>query len=531
MQHSTNFDVAGIPEVIRIQPIWTPWRREKRANSSGTVKESKVAYTAHTGRRAKCNDPSTWGDFDSAKAALQSGEYDGLAIAMPPGMVGADLDGCRPDKVHDEPWAVEIVARLNSYTEPSVGETGLHVLTFGVLPDGKRQFDFGDREHHGLGLYDGARGRFFCMTGKPIHGTVIAERTAELARIHAKYFPPKTKKPIPTTPVSAVSALSDAELIERARKAKNGAKFARLWAGDTTGYASASEADLALCRELAFWTAKDEGRMDALFRQSGLMRDKWEREDYRRLTMARAIQLTGEAYRGKWSPKPSVLIAADAIEPGIDTLNRMAIFYNRIEFQSFLWRGSMVVATTSTGIEILFASVADVINFARARAAIAEATAVLLAQPPRNTVSEIWDPAAQMILRLANQSAIRTEPVVKVECRDLLIQMWRYCRRPSVNNSREFMKCLEEIRMAVRDRESAPPPCVFIAEGFCWVHVPTFRNWLSLPTLTNRLYPLADIWNGLMLLGFEYVKDVTRGHAGDEESASLWRGPVDSLLE
>jgi hypothetical protein len=72
---------------------------------------------------------------------------------------------------------------------------------------------------------------------------------------------------------------------------------------------------------------------------------------------------------------------------------------------------------------------------------------------------------------------------------------------------------------------------VFIAEEYCWVHVPTFRNWISMPALTNRLYPLADIRQGLLLLGFEYQKDVTRGAAGDSESASLWRGPIGVLLE
>jgi hypothetical protein len=45
------------------------------------------------------------------------------------------------------------------------------------------------------------------------------------------------------------------------------------------------------------------------------------------------------------------------------------------------------------------------------------------------------------------------------------------------------------------------------------------------------LYPLADIRQGLLLLGFDYQKDVTRGCDGDSESASLWRGPLDVLLE
>jgi primase-polymerase (primpol)-like protein len=50
------------------------------------------------------------------------------------------------------------------------------------------------------------------------------------------------------------------------------------WEGE---YSSQSEADLALCRLLAYWANRDASRIDALFRRSGLMRKKWDRVDYR----------------------------------------------------------------------------------------------------------------------------------------------------------------------------------------------------------------------------------------------------------
>ena len=69
---------------------------------------------------------------------------------------------------------------------------------------------------------------------------------------------------------------SDQELIERAKLAKNGDRFARLWAGDTSEFGGDhSRADLALCRMLSFWCKGDVERVDRLFRQSGLMREKW----------------------------------------------------------------------------------------------------------------------------------------------------------------------------------------------------------------------------------------------------------------
>jgi hypothetical protein len=81
----------------------------------------------------------------------------------------------------------------------------------------------------------------------------------------------------------------------------NGAKFSALYdRGDASGYASESEADLALCVILAFWTQKDAGRIDRLFRQSRLMRDKWNArhgtETYGARTVAAAIAKCLDTY-------------------------------------------------------------------------------------------------------------------------------------------------------------------------------------------------------------------------------------------
>ncbi len=60
-----------------------------------------------------------------------------------------------------------------------------------------------------------------------------------------------------------------------------------------------SSADMALMSMLAFWTGKDQPRMDRLFRRSGLMRDKYDkREDYRRATIQSAARLCRAVYGG-----------------------------------------------------------------------------------------------------------------------------------------------------------------------------------------------------------------------------------------
>ena len=101
----------------------------------------------------------------------------------------------------------------------------------------------------------------------------------------------KPKPRIPSQPTN----LDDTELLERMFSAKNGHQVRALWDGSDDG--DHSRADFRLCCSLAFWTGCDEGRIDRLFRLSGLYRsDKWERDDYRRRTIARAIDATSEVY-------------------------------------------------------------------------------------------------------------------------------------------------------------------------------------------------------------------------------------------
>ena len=87
------------------------------------------------------------------------------------------------------------------------------------------------------------------------------------------------RRPSPTSFAAAApgkSYLSDEAVIAKAFAAKNGEKFRRLWNGDTTDYKSQSEADAALVASLAFWCSGDREQMDRLFRQSALMREKWD---------------------------------------------------------------------------------------------------------------------------------------------------------------------------------------------------------------------------------------------------------------
>jgi primase-polymerase (primpol)-like protein len=181
------------------------------------------------------------------------------------------------------PWAQAIIDRLNTYTELSQSQTGLHIIGTGTLPPGRRRQDR-------IEMYD--EGRFFALTGQHYPGTslTIEDRQSVLDALHRDLFPPTTPPCTPAPRMPSAMSLTDSELLSRMFAARNGAMVQHLWAGDTSGYASHSEADLALCSYLAFWTGGDASRIDALFRQSGLYRiDKWNRHDYRERTIGTAL--------------------------------------------------------------------------------------------------------------------------------------------------------------------------------------------------------------------------------------------------
>lgn len=83
--------------------------------------------------------------------------------------------------------------------------------------------------------------------------------------------------------------VNDDKLLAALFRSKNGGDYRRLWEGDLSVCGGDhSKCDQYLCDGLAWVTSRDIVRMDSLFRQSGLYRDKWNREDYRKTTLEKA---------------------------------------------------------------------------------------------------------------------------------------------------------------------------------------------------------------------------------------------------
>lgn len=296
-----NYD--NIPKELKLIPNWVCWQAYPDPKAHSGVK--KVPINPRTGGQAQSNNPQTWADFDTAvKAAAR---FSGVGFMFSgSGCFGVDIDDM-PDALEAyrngaDNLISEFVNTLQSYTEYSQSGTGIHIICRGTLPEGRRR-------SHQLEMYD--KGRFFVMTGDSCSPySELAEGSERIKPLHEKYLggghEPKPKKPARAVPQTAD------ELLRAACMAKNGEQFKRLYSGDYSAYGSQSEADLALCNMLAFWTGCDADRMDAIFRQSGLMREKWDRKQsgttYGAITIQKAIASCADTFDPKKSDGYSLRI-------------------------------------------------------------------------------------------------------------------------------------------------------------------------------------------------------------------------------
>ena len=269
----------GIPDALKGLNQWVVWNYRQ---VDGKLK--KPPLNPRTMRDAGTNDPHTWSDFATALAVYEDGKADGIGVVMRAGsgVVGIDLDDCIAPDGTVEPNALRIVEMINSYTELSPSGTGLHVFALAELPVARRS---GPVELYGTSQYLTVTGAVFGDRA------VMRPAQKEIERLHAAITPPPVSTPSPRTPPAPPREYPrrlDREIIDRASSSRSGAKFRALWNGDTSGYSSGSEADAALLCMLLYWTDGDRDRADNLFRQSGLMRDKWNRQDYRERTFAAA---------------------------------------------------------------------------------------------------------------------------------------------------------------------------------------------------------------------------------------------------
>ena len=322
-----SVDFNSVPEALKQRTAWVAWRWILSAKKNATEKKwTKVPqYWAIWGRAetevrndAQSNNPNTWHCFEKVftKLALYDELSDligcdqilgvGFVFEKSFGITGVDLDNCRdPATGAIEPWAMEIVHRLNSYTEVSPSGTGVKICLFANKPGPrcKRKDANGEIE-----IYD--HFHFFTVTGNHLAGTPIdlQPRQAELDALYTETFTAdlRTEGKDAAQQSAVISrgaavcrlSLTDNELISKAMTApQTGDDFTALWNGDTSvRKGDESAADYALAHHLAFWTSKDHARILSLLWQSGLRRGKWQRKDYLDRTVKRAIENCTRCY-------------------------------------------------------------------------------------------------------------------------------------------------------------------------------------------------------------------------------------------
>ena len=302
----TPSNPATIPDQLKHLPQWVCWRYEERNG-----KQTKAPIDAKSNGQlhyAKTNDSATWASLNTALNACGiHPELAGVGFCFSPsdGLTGIDLDHVLdPDTKVLTPEAAEIVARFaETYIEVSPSGTGLRLFCKGKPARSGKNVGKGKW----LEVYAHPSSRYLTVTGQhwPSSAREATDQQDALDWLHERFmasteFPPVDSKPAPASALN----LDDSALLAKATQAKNGAAFAALWRGDLSAHGNDhSAADLALCNLLAFWTDGDAARMDRLFRQSGLMRDKWDESHYSdgrtygQATVAKAISSQRDGYK------------------------------------------------------------------------------------------------------------------------------------------------------------------------------------------------------------------------------------------
>lgn len=178
-----SLNVNGIPEELKACPQWVPWKGFPSQSRPGKI--DKIPYQIN-GSKASTTKPETWTTFEKAVDALQTGAYHGVGFVFTKETLfsGVDIDSCINDgKIED--YAMELLAKLASYTEISPSGSGFHTIVKGKKPGTRAR-----KMTSHVEIY--STGRFFTITGCRLEGTpdTIEERQDVLNEIYKEMFEP-----------------------------------------------------------------------------------------------------------------------------------------------------------------------------------------------------------------------------------------------------------------------------------------------------------------------------------------------------
>ena len=324
----------NVPKELKDLRRWVCFKVQKMENG----KTTKRPYNPLNGVLARVNNNLTWSNFDIAIKGCVKYDCDGIGFVLGDGIFGIDLDN-HADENGEMPmtpsefeiFTKEFVSKLNSYSELSQSGHGVHIICQGKLPPGARRKDC-------VEMYDS--NRFFAFTGNAINNVPVYNREEEIKELWEKYVNVKKESNFNTNhnlytpnPDREVLKLTDEEIINTAINSVNGGTFYKYFHdGDLSmDKNDHSRADMTFCNMLAFWCNKDAEQMDRIFRNSALMRDKWDEKrgarTYGEITIDSACQTVVNGYV-KLKPGESKLIVENSTNKTENKNNTMNLDEN-----------------------------------------------------------------------------------------------------------------------------------------------------------------------------------------------------------
>ncbi len=298
-------------EVLKKLVIWLVWKYEEKKG-----KKTKVPYSAKTLFNTGTSQKHSiqWTGFDEAIRVAKGQGFDGIGFVIPDGYGVIDIDHA------DDVFIKEVHDLVNSYMEKSPSGEGVHII-FSIdknqIPQEEGKLDskyYVNNRTLGVEIYiGGLTSRYMTFTGNALTDERINDCTESVISFLEKYMNRKSvTKEKSSVDSSSSSRDTDEQTLKRARKAKNGLKFCKLYdQGDWDDYPSESEADQALCNILAFWAKGDGIKIDRLFRLGALYREKWEQEDYRKKTIENAIAVYKSGAQNGEKERPNFIYVDD----------------------------------------------------------------------------------------------------------------------------------------------------------------------------------------------------------------------------
>ena len=274
---------SGIPDKLKSMKVWAVW---KSVLNPGKSKPDKVPHSYQvnpiTGveevKLASCNRPAEWMSFEDAERLKKSSRsFKGFQVALAPvtptgdedRLIGVDIDRALLPDGSIKPEYIEWITKFNTYFELSPGD-GVRGFCFGHFPTS------GGKHSGNIEIYQ--NGKWLTITGQKLIDSPATINTSQetIEAFRAQYFKTFNEIDGSDLPVSN-KIFTDEEIVNKLKTHPvTGIKedFNQYF---YNGYKTSDSSldDLHFCNIIRYYTQNME-QIDRIFRQSALMRDKWD---------------------------------------------------------------------------------------------------------------------------------------------------------------------------------------------------------------------------------------------------------------